>query len=159
MYRIRRPAAGLHVGSSFLNMLPDKGSFQALLSRTPTSSTPREHFFGFTPKVYFQHDLVSANPFLLKYFRVATNREIMRIYVGNLAEQTTREDLRQAFSAFGPVARVGIAADKQTGKPRGFGLVEMDQAQGEQAIAGLNGTELGDKVIRVNKAKFRHEQS
>ena len=83
----------------------------------------------------------------------------MRIYVGNLAENTTRKDLREAFAAFGPVARVGIAADKATGKPRGFGLIEMDQEEGKRAIAGLNGTELGDRVIRVNESKIHQKQS
>lgn len=83
----------------------------------------------------------------------------MKIYVGNLAEDTTENELREAFGAYGEVGRVAIVADKQTGLPRGFGFVEMNMEQGTSAIAGLDGSSLGDRALKVNEAKPRSERN
>lgn len=84
----------------------------------------------------------------------------MKIYVGNLAEQTTETEIREAFSAYGQVSRVAIMTDKQSGLPRGFGFVEMKQAEeGESAIAELHGTRLGDRTLKVKEAKPRAERN
>ena len=84
----------------------------------------------------------------------------MNIYVGNLAEQTTENELRETFAAYGQVSSVAIITDKKSGLPRGFGFVEMDEAEeGKLAIAGLDGALLGDRAIKVNEARARAERN
>ena len=83
----------------------------------------------------------------------------MNIYVGNLAFRTTEDDLRQLFAEYGEVSSVKIISDRETGRSRGFGFVEMpDNAQAEAAIAGLNEKPLGGRPIRVNEAKPREDR-
>jgi len=79
---------------------------------------------------------------------------MMNIYVGNLPYQTTDDELRAAFSAFGEVTSAKVIKDLQTGRSKGFGFVEMaDKAQGEAAINQLNNTNLNGRSIRVNEAR------
>ncbi len=79
-----------------------------------------------------------------------------RLYIGNLAGNTTDADLEQTFSPFGVVKSVNIIRDRETGNPRGFGFIEMaDQASGEAAIAALNNTVLLGQTINVNRARSR----
>jgi len=87
-------------------------------------------------------------------------RKKMNIYVGNLSFRATEEELRQAFSAYGQVTSATIIKDKFTGKSRGFGFVEMpDAKEGQAAIAGMNGQELGGRALTVNEARPREERS
>jgi len=80
----------------------------------------------------------------------------MNIYVGNLSYDATEENLRQAFAAFGQVSSATIVKDKYSGRPRGFGFVEMpDQAEAQAAIKSLNGKELLGKQMSVNEARPR----
>ena len=80
----------------------------------------------------------------------------MNIYVGNLSFNTTEEDLRQAFEAFGEVKSANIVTDKYSGKPRGFGFVEMgSNEEGTAAITGMNGKEVDGRQLNVNEAKPR----
>jgi RNA recognition motif-containing protein len=80
------------------------------------------------------------------------------IYVGNLAHEVTKEQVQQAFAAFGVVDRVSIITDRMTGQPRGFGFVEMpNDAEAQAAIAGLNGKDLGGRALTVNVAKPKAE--
>jgi RNA recognition motif-containing protein len=82
----------------------------------------------------------------------------MNIYVGNLAQDVTEDELRQAFEAHGQVSSARIITDKFTGQSRGFGFVEMsndDEAQA--AISALNGTDLKGQPLRVNEARPRTE--
>jgi RNA recognition motif-containing protein len=82
------------------------------------------------------------------------------IYVGNLDFQSTEEELRSAFAAYGQVDRVSIVTDRETGQPRGFGFVEMtNNAEGDNAIAGLNGATLGAKALSVNEARSKRERA
>lgn len=82
-----------------------------------------------------------------------------RLYVGNLSFDSTEEDVRNAFSAFGEVSSVHIVTDRDTGRPRGFGFVEMaDSDAAEQAISSLNGTQLGGRALTVNEARPRPER-
>ena len=76
----------------------------------------------------------------------------MNIYVGNLAASTTQEDLKAAFEVYGAISSAKIIKDFETGISRGFGFVEMNQAEGTKAIAGLNGSELDVNVLIVNEA-------
>jgi len=83
----------------------------------------------------------------------------MNIYVGNLAYGVTDDDLREAFSAFGEVSRANVIMDRDTGRSKGFGFVEMpDNSQAEAAINGLNEKELSGRAIRVNEAKPREDR-
>ena len=80
----------------------------------------------------------------------------MRIYVGNLSYEVTEEELQQEFKAFGEVASVSILTDKFSGRPKGFGFVEMaSKSESEAAIAGLNGKTLKERTIVVNEARPR----
>jgi cold-inducible RNA-binding protein len=82
----------------------------------------------------------------------------MNIYVGNMSFDTTEDSLRQAFEAFGEVTKVNIIADKYSGKPRGFGFVEMSSDdEARAAIAGLNGQDVDGRELNVNEAKPREE--
>jgi RNA recognition motif-containing protein len=76
------------------------------------------------------------------------------IYVGNLSYQTSEDDLRAAFSAFGGIERVNIVTDRDTGQPRGFAFVEMaEKDSAEKAIAQLDGSDLQGRAIKVNEAR------
>jgi RNA recognition motif-containing protein len=82
-----------------------------------------------------------------------------RLYVGNLSFDSTEDDVRNAFSAFGEVSSVHMVTDRDTGRPRGFGFVEMaDSDAAEQAISSLNGTELSGRALTVNEARPRPER-
>ena len=76
------------------------------------------------------------------------------LYVGNLSHSTTEAELRTVFQAHGEVEKVSIVTDRETGRARGFGFVEMTNAgEAEKAIAALNGTELGGRTLTINEAK------
>jgi len=76
------------------------------------------------------------------------------IFVGNLSYQTTQDDPYAAFSAYGPVERVNIITDRDTGQPRGFAFVEMTEARDAQtAISQLNGADLNGRAMNVNEAR------
>jgi RNA recognition motif-containing protein len=80
----------------------------------------------------------------------------VRLFVGGLSFTTTSEGLRQAFARFGTVASAVVMTDRETGRSRGFGFVEMTTAaEAEAAISGLNGTTLDGRMIRVDKATPR----
>jgi len=82
----------------------------------------------------------------------------MNIYVGNLSFEVTEEELRQEFKAFGEVTSVSIITDKYTGRPRGFGFVEMPSvSEGQAAITALNGKTLKDRTLNVNAARPRSD--
>ena len=81
------------------------------------------------------------------------------IFVGNLSFHTTEQNLRALFDQFGTVDRVSLVTDRETGKARGFGFVEMAQkAEAENAIASLNGRELDGRAINVNEARPKEDR-
>jgi RNA recognition motif-containing protein len=83
----------------------------------------------------------------------------MNIYVGNLAYSVTDNELRDAFAEFGEVSRANVIMDRDTGRSKGFGFVEMpDNAQAEAAINGLNEKPLSGRAIRVNEARPRDDR-
>ncbi len=83
----------------------------------------------------------------------------MNIYVGNLSYSLSEEELRDAFAAHGDVSSVKILSDRETGRSRGFGFVEMpNQSEGETAIEQLNGKDLGGRALRVNEARPRERR-
>ncbi len=78
----------------------------------------------------------------------------MNIYVGNLSNSATEDDLRQAFEAFGQVSNINIIKDRFSGESRGFGFVEMPtKTEAEAAIEGLNGQEINGRAVNVNEAR------
>ena len=82
------------------------------------------------------------------------------IFVGNLDFNTGEDELRKLFEPYGQVDRVSILTDRETGRSRGFGFVEMVNADdGEKAIAGLNGTQVGGRKINVNEARPKAERA
>jgi RNA recognition motif-containing protein len=78
-----------------------------------------------------------------------------KIYVGNLPFQTTEEALRKLFAQHGDVHSVSVVIDRDTGRSRGFGFVEMEATAAGKAIAALDQTELDGRSLRVNEAKPR----
>ena len=82
----------------------------------------------------------------------------MNIYVGNLSDEVTEADLRQAFEAFGQVESAAVVKDRYSGESKGFGFVEMPaKGEGVSAINGLNGKELKGRTLKVNEARPRSE--
>ncbi len=80
----------------------------------------------------------------------------MNIYVGNLSYSMSESELRDAFAAYGEVSSVKILIDRETGRSRGFGFVEMpNQKEAETAVAQLNGKDVGGRALRVNEARPR----
>jgi len=76
------------------------------------------------------------------------------LYVGNLPHSTTEAELRNVFEPHGAVEKVTLVTDRETGRSRGFGFVEMTNAtEADNAIAALNGTDLGGRTLTINEAK------
>ncbi len=83
----------------------------------------------------------------------------MSIYVGNLNYEVSQEDLSEVFSEYGKVKRVHLPTDRETGRKRGFGFVEMEtEAEEDKAIETLDGAEWMGREIKVNKARPREER-
>ena len=82
----------------------------------------------------------------------------MKIYVGNLSYNTSEDDMRAAFASFGTVDSADIITDRETGRSKGFGFVEMsNNAEAHAAMEGLDGKELDDRSLTVNEARPRTE--
>lgn len=77
------------------------------------------------------------------------------IYVGNLPFSTTEDELRELFTDFGTVHEARLMMDRDTGRPRGFGFVQMEDADADAAIRALNGKDLGGRALRINEAEAR----
>jgi RNA recognition motif-containing protein len=86
-------------------------------------------------------------------FHFQTTKELMsKIYVGNLPFTASEDEIRQLFSPYGNVTSVSLITDRETGAPRGFGFVEMEEGARE-AISALDNRELSGRNLRVNEAK------
>ena len=82
------------------------------------------------------------------------------IFVGNLSYQTTEDEIQSAFSAYGTVERVSIIRDRDSGQSRGFGFVEMPNAEeAERAIQNMNGRQMSGRALNVNEARPREVRS
>jgi cold-inducible RNA-binding protein len=83
----------------------------------------------------------------------------MKLYVGNLAFQTSSDDLQQLFAQAGTVESAAVVEDRDTGRSRGFGFVEMSsKEEGQAAIQQFNGQDLGGRALNVNEAKPREDR-
>lgn len=83
----------------------------------------------------------------------------MRIFVGNLPFSATEDEIRDLFAEFGRVDSVHLITDRETGRPRGFGFVEMDGEGGAQAIEALHQTTFGGRALNINEARPRPQRS
>lgn len=82
-----------------------------------------------------------------------------KLYVGNLSYSTSESDLEALFSKAGSVKSVSLITDRDTGRSKGFAFVEMEtQAEAQKAISMLNGTEVGERTLKVNMARPREER-
>lgn len=81
-----------------------------------------------------------------------------KIYVGNLPFSATESEVRELFEPHGTVHSVSLIEDRQTGRPRGFGFVEMDDDAADSAISALEGTSLGGRTLNINEARPRPER-
>jgi RNA recognition motif-containing protein len=79
----------------------------------------------------------------------------MKLYVGNLPFTATDDEVRALFAKHGTVRSINMIADRDTGRPRGFGFVEMDDADAAAAISAINGMDLGGRNLTVSEAKPR----
>jgi len=85
---------------------------------------------------------------------------VKNIFVGNLDFNTSEDELRKLFEVHGQVDRVSIMTDRDTGRSRGFGFVEMTSPEdGEKAIAALNGSQIGGRTLNVNEARPKVERA
>jgi len=83
---------------------------------------------------------------------------VKNIYVGNLSFGATEDSVRALFEAYGAVDRVNVVTDRETGRARGFGFVEMtNDSEGDKAIAALNGRELDGRALNINEARPKSE--
>jgi len=82
----------------------------------------------------------------------------VKIYVGNMSFDTTQASLEALFSNYGNIQEVAVVTDRDTGRPRGFGFVTMDDDGARAAIEALNGTELEGRTLTVNEAKPRENR-
>jgi RNA recognition motif. (a.k.a. RRM, RBD, or RNP domain) len=134
------------------------GLFLSLPERSPSIRVPIGYVSPFVERVpivlrWCWGDRHIVNGFLRCEAVMSTN-----IYVGNLPFDVTEEAVRDLFSPYGMVEAVKLIADRDTGRLRGFGFVEMSNG-GQEAITALNDTELGGRRITVNPAKPRQERS
>jgi cold-inducible RNA-binding protein len=90
---------------------------------------------------------------------LAQKEHLVNIFVGNLAFTATEQDVRELFARYGVVDRVNLITDRETGRLRGFGFVDMPDAKAAQeAIAALNGREIAGRALNVNEARPRDER-
>jgi RNA recognition motif-containing protein len=83
----------------------------------------------------------------------------VKLYVGNLSFNTTNQDLNDLFGEIGPVESANVVEDRETGRSRGFGFVEMTSKEdGDKAIAELDGKEVDGRTLKVNEAKPREDR-
>jgi RNA recognition motif-containing protein len=80
---------------------------------------------------------------------------VTKIYVGNLPFSATEESLRALFAAHGTVEKINLITDRDTGKPRGFGFVEMSNSDASRAMQALNGQDFEGRALRINEAQDR----
>jgi RNA recognition motif-containing protein len=86
---------------------------------------------------------------------IAVSSFMTKLYVGNLPFSATEDQVRSMFAEVGPVESVSLINDRETGRPRGFGFVQMSQADAARAIHTLNGKDFGGRPLRVNEAQER----
>ncbi len=119
-------------------------------------------FFKFKKNYLIKHYLTRYLEYLLKKSAVLLllyKEFFMNIYVGNLSYSLTEEQLRDLFVEFGEVSSVRVMTDRESGRPKGFGFVEMpNSSQANDAIEALNGKEVMGRKMTVNEARPREDR-
>ena len=82
-----------------------------------------------------------------------------KLYIGNLPFTATEDEIKELFGAHGTVHSVALINDRETGRPRGFGFIEMEDEEAGAAISALEGTDFGGRSLRVNEARPRREHA
>jgi len=96
---------------------------------------------------------------MIRCSATAEGNKMKNIFVGNLSFGATEDAIRSMFEAYGTVDRVSVVTDRDTGQARGFGFVEMsNNAEGDRAIAELNGRELDGRALNVNEARPKEDR-
>jgi len=83
---------------------------------------------------------------------------VKKLYIGNLPYSATEDEVRQEFERFGSVQSVALISDRDTGRAKGFGFVEMDDAGADKAIEQMDGKDFGGRPLRVNEARPREDR-
>lgn len=136
----------------------DKRLCAYLLYCLPQLTVRQLHGLAFQER--FLRPAKSHRPELATSTAQCRGRCVKNIFVGNLSFNTQEDELRQMFEVYGPVDRVSIMTDRDTGRSRGFGFVEMtNNDDGEKAIAALNGSQMGGRTINVNEARPKTERA
>jgi RNA recognition motif. (a.k.a. RRM, RBD, or RNP domain) len=94
----------------------------------------------------------NACQFLFSYLRVS---EVTKLYVGNLPFTATEDSVRALFAPHGTVEKVALITDRDTGRPRGFGFIEMPNADAARAMQALNGQDFDGRALKINEAHDR----
>jgi cold-inducible RNA-binding protein len=98
-------------------------------------------------------------PFDSLLCKVQKEDQVKNIFVGNLSFGATEDAVRALFEAYGTVDRVSLVTDRETGRARGFGFVEMrNDSEGDKAIAALNGRELDGRALNINEARPKEDR-
>ena len=80
---------------------------------------------------------------------------VTKLFVGNLPFSATEDSVREVFEKIGPVEKIALITDRETGRPRGFGFVEMAQADASRAMQQLNGQDFGGRALKIDEAQAR----
>jgi hypothetical protein len=96
-------------------------------------------------------------PALFSYF--AGVIQVTKLYVGNLPFSATDDAVRELFAKHGTVEKVALITDRETGRPRGFGFVEMSNADASRAMQALNGADMDGRALKVNEAQDRERSN
>jgi cold-inducible RNA-binding protein len=112
------------------------------------------------PLAIFRNSVPACQRKVSSHFDSSMQRQgVKNIFVGNLSFNTSEDELRQLFEPYGQVDRVSILTDRETGRSRGFGFVEMSSdEEGEKAIASLNGSQVGGRTLNINEARPKSDR-
>ena len=92
---------------------------------------------------------------MLSIFFTCEYSEVTKLYVGNLPFDATEDSVRAVFAPHGTVEKLSLITDRETGRARGFGFVEMSNADATRAMQALNGTDFGGRALKINEAQER----
>ena len=99
--------------------------------------------------------ILEAGPGPPPNFLICRCSEVTKLYVGNLPFDATEESVRALFAVHGTVEKLSLITDRDTGRPRGFGFVEMSTADASRAMQALNGTDFSGRPLKINEAQDR----
>jgi len=132
------------------------GSFSfglsALALKTPLRRTLAANVYTLVSLANQEAGTSCRCPFQFSFVSIAA---VTKLYVGNLPFTATEDSVRSLFAAHGTVEKVSLITDRDTGRPRGFGFVEMSNSDASRAMQALNGADFGGRPLKVNEAQER----